>query len=175
MFLSACSSLPAPDEAVELETPVQSGESPYLLKARRGGNPTLSELRTEPGIGLRAVAPLTVPTDLWDRIRRGFAMEDLDNEQVREREQWYAARPEYIERMTARSNKYLFHIVEELERRNMPTELALLPFVESAFNPQAVSSASAAGMWQFMPATGKDFDLTQNMFRAGPRSTTSSG
>ena len=86
MFLSACSSLPAPDEAVELETPVQSGESPYLLKARRGGNPTLSELRTEPGIGLRAVAPLTVPTDLWDRIRRGFAMEDLDNEQVRERE-----------------------------------------------------------------------------------------
>lgn len=165
LFLSACSSLPAPDEAANLEASVQSGESPYLLKARRGGNPTLSELRTEPGIGLRAVAPLTVPTDLWDRIRRGFAMEDLESDPVRDREQWYAARPEYIERMTARSNKYLFHIVEELERRNMPTELALLPFVESAFNPQAVSSASAAGMWQFMPATGKDFDLTQNMFR----------
>jgi membrane-bound lytic murein transglycosylase D len=62
--------------------------------------------------------------------------------------------PDYIQRMTERSSKYLFHIVEELERRNMPTELALLPFIESAFNPQAVSSAKAAGMWQFMPATG---------------------
>jgi membrane-bound lytic murein transglycosylase D len=67
--------------------------------------------------------------------------------------------------MTDRSRKYLFHIVEELERRNMPTELALLPFIESAFNPEAVSSARAAGMWQFMPATGKDFDLKQNFFR----------
>jgi len=68
-------------------------------------------------------------------------------------------------RMTERSRKYLFHIVEELERRNMPTELALLPFIESAFNPQAVSSAKAAGMWQFMPATGKHFELKQNAFR----------
>jgi membrane-bound lytic murein transglycosylase D len=84
---------------------------------------------------------------------------------VRQQEQWYASRPDYIQRMTDRSRKYLFHIVEELERRNMPTELALLPFIESAFNPQAVSSARAAGMWQFMPATGKDFDLKQNVFR----------
>jgi membrane-bound lytic murein transglycosylase D len=67
--------------------------------------------------------------------------------------------------MTERSKKYLFHIVEELELRNMPTELALLPFIESAFNPQAVSSAKAAGMWQFMPATGKYFELKQNAFR----------
>ena len=67
--------------------------------------------------------------------------------------------------MTERSRKYLFHIVEELELRNMPTELALLPFIESAFNPQAVSSAKAAGMWQFMPATGKSFELKQNAFR----------
>lgn len=140
-------------------------QSRYALKSRRSGGPALSELGTEPGHGLRAVKSLTVPVDLWDRIRRGFGMPDLATEQVQEREQWYAARPDYIARMTARSSKYLFHIVEELERRNMPTELALLPFVESAFNPQAVSSASAAGMWQFMPATGKDFELTQNMFR----------
>jgi membrane-bound lytic murein transglycosylase D len=70
-----------------------------------------------------------------------------------------------MQRMTERSRKYLFHIVEELERRNMPTELALLPFIESAFNPQAVSSARAAGMWQFMPATGQYFELKQNTFR----------
>ncbi len=115
--------------------------------------------------GSDAVTPLQPPPDLWARIRSGFAMPDLQNELVTDREQWYASRPDYIQRMTERSSKYLFHIVEELERRNMPTELALLPYIESAFNPQAVSSAKAAGMWQFMPATGKYFDLKQNAFR----------
>lgn len=113
----------------------------------------------------QSVVTLAPPTDMWDRIRRGFKMPDLDNDLVRDREQWYASRPDYIQRMTERSNKYIFHIVEELERRNMPTELALLPYIESAFNPQAISSARAAGMWQFMPATGTDFDLKQNIFR----------
>lgn len=92
-------------------------------------------------------------------------MPDLQGELVRDREQWYSTRPDYVERMTERGRKYLFHVVEELERRGMPTELALLPFVESAFNPEAVSSAKAAGMWQFMPATGRTFELKQNMFR----------
>lgn len=103
--------------------------------------------------------------DLWARVRRGFAMPDLDNDLVRERERWYASRPDYVERMTTRGGRYLFHIVEELESRGMPTELALLPFIESAFNPQAMSSAKASGMWQFMPATGRDFALKQNIFR----------
>ena len=67
--------------------------------------------------------------------------------------------------MTERGGRYLFYIVEELQRRGMPTELALLPFIESAFNPQAMSHARASGMWQFMPATGKDFELRQNVFR----------
>ena len=129
-----------------------------------------------PGGPLQAITPGQVssgmrisstepPKELWDRIRRGFAMPDLQSELVTDREQWYASRPEYIQRMTERSSKYLFHVVEELERRQMPTELALLPFIESAFNPQAVSSAKAAGMWQFMPSTGKYFDLKQNAFR----------
>ena len=112
-----------------------------------------------------AVAQLAPPADLWERIRRGYAMPDLESPLVHDRELWYSSRNDYILRMTERSRKYLFHIVEELERRNMPTELALLPFVESAFNPQAVSSAKAAGMWQFMPATGKNFELKQNAFR----------
>ncbi|HEY8359151.1 MAG TPA: transglycosylase SLT domain-containing protein, partial [Ramlibacter sp.] len=116
-------------------------------------------------ISSRSVAGLEPPPDLWHRIRRGFALPNLDQDLVRKHEQWYSTRPEYMQRMTDRSRKYLFHVVEELERRNMPTELALLPFIESAFNPQAVSSARAAGMWQFMPATGKDFDLKQNVFR----------
>ena len=111
------------------------------------------------------VADTATTADLWERIRRGYAMPNLESNLVRDREQWYTNRPDYIFRMTERSRKYLFHIVEELEMRNMPTELALLPFVESAFNPQAVSSAKAAGMWQFMPATGKSFELKQNVFR----------
>jgi membrane-bound lytic murein transglycosylase D len=113
----------------------------------------------------RAVAQMAPPAELWERIRRGFGMPNLDNDLVRTQEQWYSSRPDYIQRMTERSSKYLFHIVEELERRSMPSELALLPFIESAFNPQAVSSAKAAGMWQFMPATGTYFDLKQNVFR----------
>ena len=72
---------------------------------------------------------LTPPTDVWERIRRGFAMPDLENDLVRNREQWYASRPDYMQRMTERSSKYLFHIVEELELRGMPTELALLPYI----------------------------------------------
>jgi membrane-bound lytic murein transglycosylase D len=117
---------------------------------------------------ITATAVFAAPTahaDLWSRIRSGFRMNDLNDEYVQQQEQWYSSRPQYITRMTERSNKYLFHIVEELERRNMPTELALLPFIESAFNPQAVSSAKAAGMWQFMPSTGKYFELKQNAFR----------
>ena len=103
--------------------------------------------------------------DLWDRVRRGFAMPDLDNTLVREQERWYATRPEYVARMTERGGRYLFHIVEELDKRGMPTELALLPFIESAYNPQAMSVARASGMWQFIPSTGRDFELKQNIFR----------
>lgn len=111
------------------------------------------------------VAQLSSPVDLWERIRRGFAMPNLESDLVTDREQWYTTRPDYMLRMTERSRKYLFHIVEELEMRNMPTELALLPFIESAFNPQAISPVKATGMWQFMPATGKEYDLKQNVFR----------
>jgi membrane-bound lytic murein transglycosylase D len=112
-----------------------------------------------------AVAPIEAPTDLWERMRRGFTMPALENDIVTRKEQWYSRRPDYIDRMVNRGSKYLFHIVEEVERRQMPQELALLPIVESAFNPQAVSHAKAAGMWQFMPATGRHFDLKQNAFR----------
>ncbi len=104
-------------------------------------------------------------TDLWSRVRQGVAMADLDNELVRKWEQWYAGRPDYVQRMTERGGRYLFHTVEEVTKRGMPTELALLPFIESAYNPQAMSSAKASGMWQFVPATGRDFSLRQNIFR----------
>ncbi|TFW07632.1 LysM peptidoglycan-binding domain-containing protein [Oxalobacteraceae bacterium OM1] len=102
--------------------------------------------------------------DLWGRIRKGFAIPDLDNPLVNNQLQWYVSRPDYIQRTTTRGSRYLFHVVQELEKRGMPTELALLPFIESAFNPEAVSTAKAAGMWQFMAATGRDFNLKQSSF-----------
>ena len=125
---------------------------------------------------LRALDPLSpdqpldfddadAKTDLWVRVRQGLQMAELNNELVRKWEQWYAGRPDYVQRMTDRGGRYLFHIVEEVHRRGLPTELALLPFIESAFNPQAMSTAQASGMWQFVPATGRDFSLRQNVFR----------
>ena len=92
-------------------------------------------------------------------------MPDLNNPLVANHVTWYSSRPDYIQRTTQRASRYLFHVVQELERRGMPMELALLPFIESAFNPQAFSSAKAAGMWQFIPSTGRDYNLKQNIFR----------
>ncbi len=108
---------------------------------------------------------ITADSDLWGRIRRGFQMPDLQSDLVDMQVNWYAQRPDYVQRMTERSQKYLYHIVEELEARHMPTELALLPFIESAYNPQALSVAKAAGMWQFVPGTGRTYNLKQNMWQ----------
>jgi peptidoglycan lytic transglycosylase D len=109
------------------------------------------------------------PDDLWQRIRQGFAMPDIDNALVREKMAYYAARPEYLQRTFNRSRMYLYHIVEELEKRGMPTEIALLPMVESAFNPMAYSRAHASGIWQFIPGTGKRWELQQNWWYDGRR------
>jgi membrane-bound lytic murein transglycosylase D len=153
------------------------------LTSTDDANPTPPNSATNTSLGAPEPPPVAVPidplrpdekvdlnastaeADLWARLRKGFAMPDLTTALVQDREQWYASRPDYVQRMTTRGSRYLFHVVEEVERRGMPTELALLPFIESAFNPQAVSSAKASGMWQFMPATGKYFELRQNIFR----------
>ena len=87
-------------------------------------------------------------------------------------EEWYASRPDYIKRMTERSQRYLFHIVEEVQKRGMPTEIALLPMIESAFNPQAYSRSRASGIWQFIPSTGKNFGLKQNWWVDNRRDVT---
>ena len=151
--------------------PASPDSSPTLPSATRATTPGTARLPDAlPPVRVtelrgNQVAALETPADLWERIRRGYAMPELQDELVQRHEQWYGTRPDYIERMVERSRLYLFHVVEELELRGMPTELALLPYIESAFNPQAVSSAKAAGMWQFMPGTGRDFQLTQNILR----------
>ena len=105
------------------------------------------------------------PVDIWDRIRRGYGMNDLNGPRYRAALKMYARNPKYIQDVSSRAGKYLYHIVEEVERRGMPSELALLPFVESAFQPEAKSYAKAAGLWQFMPATGNVFSLQQNLWK----------
>ena len=114
-------------------------------------------------------ATAVTPGNLWDRIRAGFALTDLTTPLVADRTQFYAARPAEVRLIAERSRRYLFHIVEELEKRGMPTELALLPMVESAFNPLAYSRAQAAGLWQFIPSTGKNYNLSQNWWYDGRR------
>jgi membrane-bound lytic murein transglycosylase D len=109
------------------------------------------------------------PGDLWARIRNGFAMHDLNSPLVAKHEQWYASRPDYMARMTDRARRYLHYITAEVERRGMPSEIALLPMIESAFNPGAYSTARASGIWQFIPSTGKSFGMEQNWWYDGRR------
>jgi membrane-bound lytic murein transglycosylase D len=105
------------------------------------------------------------PDDLWQRVRNGFSMPNLDSPLVADRQAWYLNRPEMLKHVLDRSRRYLHYIVEELEKRGMPTELALLPVVESSYNPMAYSRARASGIWQFIPSTGKSYRLEQNWWQ----------
>ena len=103
--------------------------------------------------------------DLFLRIRNGFSMPDISNDLVLSHQQWYLNRPDYLRRMVERSGRYMHHIVEEIDKRGMPMELALLPMVESAYNPMALSRSKASGLWQFIPTTGKHFNLDQDWWK----------
>jgi membrane-bound lytic murein transglycosylase D len=175
--IAGCATGPAapPSEtpaAVVAELPAEAASAPaevIVVPAAPASAPEVAAA-PEPVDPLRPEVRLDLEdrgarTDLWERVRGGMRMPDLDNERVRQWERWYADRPDYVQRMTERGGRYLFHIVEEMDKRGMPMDLALLPFIESAFNPEAMSSARASGMWQFMPGTGRSFELRQNMFR----------
>jgi len=179
VFLVGCATVSAPVVPVEPVVPVAVETIAPAIVVQEPTAPDLvvvaaAEPEPEPeGVAVDPLRPgvridlndASARADLWDRTRQGFGMPDLDNALVRKWEQYYLSRPDYMQRMFERGGRYLFHIVEELSRRNLPTELALLPFVESAFNPQAMSTAKASGMWQFVPGTGRDFALKQNIFR----------
>ncbi|WP_051711324.1 lytic transglycosylase [Andreprevotia chitinilytica] len=108
-------------------------------------------------------------TDLWSRVRAGFTIPDVDNGLVEKWENYYAARPEYLNRIVDRGRRYMFFVAEQVEKRGMPMELALLPAIESAYNPKAESPARAAGMWQFIPDTGKRYGLERTWWYDGRR------
>ncbi|GAA5786068.1 lytic transglycosylase [Chitiniphilus shinanonensis] len=112
--------------------------------------------------------------DLWGRVRAGFAMNDLDSPLVEKWENYYASRPDYLRRIVERGGRYLYYVVAEVEKRGMPMEIALLPMIESAYNPKAESHALAGGMWQFVPATGKQYGLERTWWYDGRRDVVAS-
>lgn len=113
----------------------------------------------------RTIDLTVAPLDVWERIRRGYAIPNLNSPLVDKWTLYYASHPDAMQRMATRAGKYLYYIVDEINRRGLPTELALLPFVESAYNPAAYSHAKAAGLWQFIPSTGTQFQLKQDWWR----------
>jgi len=107
--------------------------------------------------------------DVWQRIREQLTFNIPQNKRVIVQRNWYAKHPSYLTRVAKRAEPFLYYIVEELEKNNVPVELALLPIVESAFDPFAYSHGRASGMWQFVPGTGKRFGMKQNWWYDGRR------
>ncbi|WP_201584837.1 LysM peptidoglycan-binding domain-containing protein [Psychrobacter jeotgali] len=109
--------------------------------------------------------------DLWNRLRAGYGMNNkpVYNQRIEGQKNWFISRQDYLNRLAARSSRYLYHTVREAERRNIPTELALLPVIESSYDPSATSSAAAAGLWQFIPSTGRIYGLNQSSSYDGRR------
>lgn len=143
------------------EAPLKLSQASSLPGEASLQEPQAFEIR-EQHVKVPTVDLTVEPDDLWERMRRGFSMPDLNTDLVTDRQIYYINRPGALRQIFTRSQRYLYFIVDELERRGMPTELALLPMVESAFNPMALSSAQASGLWQFIPSTGKSYKLEQN-------------
>ncbi|VFR37483.1 Membrane-bound lytic murein transglycosylase D precursor [plant metagenome] len=156
-LLAGCAGTPGNRSGQPTEATTSVQPLPGQARATRDRHVAVDTSRT---------VDLTRPAaDAWDRIRRGFAVPNMDTELTRQWTDYYAAHPEAVQRMASRAGKYLYYIVDEINRRGLPTELALLPFVESAYNPGAYSRAQAAGLWQFIPSTGTHFKLTQDWWR----------
>lgn len=155
----ACSPATASERFVHFSGELQF--DPMVKSDLDGANPQIEKL-------------LAQSSGLWERIRSGFAIPDLDNKAVASHIAWYAARPEHVQAVVMRARPYLHFIVSEVERRGLPTELALLPFIESGFNPMALSPARASGLWQFIPETGIKYKLAQNALYDGRRDVVAS-
>lgn len=179
MLVAACAQLPHSEEiATPGDAVPRAGDMPGPAEADTRESAPPQPVAPGPATAqpLPSAQPPAAPKEakipannLWQRIRDGFRMADLDNPLVREWETWYSSRPDYVARMVERSSRVLFHVIEEVERRNMPAEVALLPMIESAYNPQAYSRAHASGMWQFIASTGKLYGLNQNWWYDGRR------
>ncbi len=176
LTLSGCSTLPKPAPGHTATEPVRQPPSAVATKTiDTEHSPELAAAHALQKSG-RQEAPAEAPaeraanyTDLFDRIRAGYSLGDINNDSIEQQLQWYARHPQYLDRTFGRGERYLYHIVTELESRQMPLELALLPVVESAFEPFGYSRARASGLWQFISATGTRFGLKQNWWYDGRR------
>lgn len=183
VLLCACTQLPPSAPEVRQESGRAAGIEPAPAPAQVAVATTLEERIKEaaetnplpqaapPPVEAApvAVAPPPPPPNIWNRVRAGFRLPALDGALVTRQEQWYVSNPDYVARMAERSGHFLYHVMEEVERRKMPSEIALLPMIESAYNPTAYSRAHASGMWQFIPSTGKIYGLRQNFWYDGRR------
>lgn len=155
LLLAACQSLPPASEVAESQAPESAlqAQVPPAFEAAHSATET----------------PRTPPEDLWQRIRQGLSWQDMEHERIEGARKRYLGQSNYLPVVANRANYYLYYIVEEVERRGMPMEIALLPLVESTLNPFASSSSKAAGLWQIMPATGRHLGLQQDWWYDGRR------
>lgn len=188
--LIGCASAPSarPDAAAATAAPAAATPGPAAPSATQKARPEkapaplVAESAAEEAENETPVVVKTKPTqeaeeaanqreyaNLWDRIRAGFKMARMEGPLVESHERWFVNNPDYMERMLQRANLYLFHIVEEVEKRGLPMEIALLPAIESAYQPRAFSRARASGLWQFMPATGRLYGLKSDWWYDGRR------
>lgn len=154
-------SIPAEPPAVEQSPPLLPVPPPEPQPARL-------TVVSGPDIAVRA-PPDEAPSDLLARMRRGFSLPQSEDPAIERELNWYGAHLDYLDRVFARAERYLFHIAAEIQRRGMPADLALLPVVESAYDPFAYSHGRAAGLWQIIPGTGARLGLKQNWWYDGRR------
>ena len=144
-------------------------EQPAPVIVAQSQSVTLTEKDPE-----QLAASCSEPHDLWSRVRDGFQLSQHYHTRMDKELKWYASHDSYLDRMTQRATPYLHMIVEEAERRGVPTELTLLPVVESAYQPFAYSHGRAAGLWQFVPGTGRRYGLSQTWWYDGRRDVVAS-
>lgn len=169
---TAVESSPPPLPSADVGAPSQNRESAPPAPSAGSGPTAFDGLPGAPATPSVASKDGKSYGNLWDRLRAGFTMPNVDSPLVDRHVEWYVNRPEYVQRLVDRGRRYMHFIVEEVEKRGMPLEIALLPMIESAYNPAAYSKAHAAGMWQFIPTTGRNYGLQQNWWYDGRRDVT---
>lgn len=145
----------------------QANPALVLGTAQEDATPVLTLI--SPVAGIEFESTPAGPDDVLAKLRRGFNLTYVDNNRTEAEKRWFVRHPDYLDRVFTRAQRYLPYIVAELERRNLPLELALLPIVESAYDPFAYSHGRAAGLWQMIPGTAKRFGIEQNWWYDGRR------
>jgi membrane-bound lytic murein transglycosylase D len=168
-LLAACAQTPTeptsslPDKVIHNDPSAKSAKAAGKPAATV---PSLPAYEPPPDDNMPMSMPMPVAyADVLDRIRAGMQLPDVDQPSVRAELDWYVRNSDYMERVLLRGQRYLYYIANEVQARGMPMELALLPIVESAFNPFAYSRSHASGLWQFIPVTGKRFELKQDWWQ----------